>query len=355
MGGPKKLNVAEPVKLMFIGGFLGAGKTTASAVLAKDLIRRGMRVGIITNDQSENLADTLIVRQMLTKLGVPVEEVVEGCFCCRFDELIDQMEKILAHQPQVLMGEPVGSCTDFVAAVANPIKIHYRDAFTFTPFSCMVEPQRVQELLLSQTESGFPEEVAYLFRKQLEEADMIVLNKTDLLNESDRQRLTAELQKRFPEKTVMAVCARQGDGMTDWLESLLTGRPGANTVLRQIDYDRYATAEAVLGWLNAAVKLSADQPFEAGAYLTSMMHGLQDILKPQRAAIGHLKFVMTRAGKSVWANLTSLYAEPTVSNETLGGLTQASLIINARIRTKPSGSFSPNMLIEAWCIGGSIF
>ncbi|MGD8716707.1 MAG: GTP-binding protein, partial [Desulfobacterales bacterium] len=142
MSRPKSLTVEEPVKLIFTGGFLGSGKTTALAALARDLIRRDKRVGIITNDQSENLADTLIVRQMLNELGVPVEEVVEGCFCCKFDELIDQIEKILEHRPQILMGEPVGSCTDFVAAVANPIKIHYRDMFQFAPFSTVVDPDR---------------------------------------------------------------------------------------------------------------------------------------------------------------------------------------------------------------------
>ena len=126
---PKALSVSKPVKLIFAGGFLGSGKTTALAGLARMLIRRGQRVGIITNDQSANLVDTVIVRQMLSDLGVPVEEVVEGCFCCKFDQLIDQMDKILGHHPDILMGEPVGSCTDFVAAVANPIKIHYRDAF----------------------------------------------------------------------------------------------------------------------------------------------------------------------------------------------------------------------------------
>src|SRR5512134_3557969 len=109
MNTPKSLSVSRPVKLIFAGGFLGSGKTTALAALAQRLIRRGLRVGIITNDQSANLVDTVIVRQMLSELGVPVEEVVEGCFCCKFDQLIDQMEKILAHNPDVLMGEPVGS------------------------------------------------------------------------------------------------------------------------------------------------------------------------------------------------------------------------------------------------------
>ncbi|MEE9497256.1 MAG: GTP-binding protein, partial [Desulfobacterales bacterium] len=115
MSPQKDLSVTKPVKLIFAGGFLGSGKTTALAGLAKRSIERGMKVGIITNDQSENLVDTVIVREMLTELGVPVEEVVKGCFCCKFDELINHMEKILTHDPDVMMGEPVGSCTDFVA------------------------------------------------------------------------------------------------------------------------------------------------------------------------------------------------------------------------------------------------
>lgn len=332
---PKSLTVEEPVKLIFTGGFLGSGKTTALAALARDLIRRDKRVGIITNDQSENLADTLIVRQMLNELGVPVEEVVEGCFCCKFDELIDQIEKVLEHRPQILMGEPVGSCTDFVAAVANPIKIHYRDMFQFAPFSTVVDPDRVRELLLEETETNFPEEVAYLFEKQLEEADVIVLNKIDLIDNAEKERLISALKKRFQHKEVMAVSAKHGDGMQIWLDGLLSGRPGASTVLRQIDYDRYATAEAVLGWLNAALKLTAEKPFDTRHYIVSLARRIRDEFIPQKAEIGHLKFVMTSAGKSMWANLTNLYGEPTVSDVSLGELSQASLIVNARVRVEP--------------------
>jgi G3E family GTPase len=191
---PRKIKVEKPVKLIFAGGFLGSGKTTALAALAKRLIERGMRVGLITNDQTENLVDTVIAKQMLSELGVPIEEVVKGCFCCRFDELMDHMEKILAHNPDVLMGEPVGSCTDFVAAVANPIKIGYREAFRFAPFSIMVDPDRVRELLLEETETNFPEEVAYLFGKQMEEADIIALNKIDLLSGQETERLQKAME-----------------------------------------------------------------------------------------------------------------------------------------------------------------
>jgi len=331
----KELNVKKPVKLIFAGGFLGSGKTTALAWLAKHAIEQGMKVGIITNDQSENLADTVIVRAMLTELDVPVEEVVKGCFCCKFDELINHMEKILIHNPDVILGEPVGSCTDFVAAVANPIKIHYREAFTFAPFSTMIDPDRVRELLLKETETNFPEEVSYLFQKQLEEADIILLNKIDLLDQKEKDRLLSELKEKLGEKELMAISAKNGDGMQALLEILLSGRPGANTVLRQIDYDRYAIAEAVLGWLNAAVKIKSSEPFNSGDFLYKLASTLQEAFAHKNAEIGHLKFVITSAGKSMWGNVTHLAGEPSISNEQLRNLSTGTLLVNARVRIEP--------------------
>ena len=335
MASPKKIKVEKPVKLIFVGGFLGSGKTTALAGLAKRLIQKNRRVGIITNDQTENLVDTVIVREMLSELGVPVEEVVKGCFCCKFDELINQMEKILTHDPDVLMGEPVGSCTDFVAAVANPIKIHYKDAFKFAPFSTMVDPDRVRELLLEETPTTFPEEVSYLFKKQLEEADIIVLNKIDSISQHETERLVSVINKIYPEKTVMAVSAKEGERMDDWLEDLLSGRPGANTVLRQIDYDRYAAAEAVLGWLNAAIMLNARDSFEATEFSRKLALRLQEAFKEKNAGIGHLKFLITSGGKTMWTNITNLTAEPLISGEPLGSLSKGTLILNARVRLDP--------------------
>jgi G3E family GTPase len=222
-----------------------------------------------------------------------------------------------------------------VAAVANPIKIQYRDAFRFAPFSIMVDPERVRSLILNETQTDFPEDVAYLFGKQMEEADTIVLNKVDLLTAKESERLLSAIGDRYPGKKLMAVSATQGTGMDEWLDDLISGRPGANTVLSQIDYDRYAIAEAVLGWLNAAVKLQADQPFDAGRFMTSLAIRLRDRFKIEKGEIGHLKFVFTSAGKSMWANLTHLGDEPAIGGEKLDPLPRGTLIVNARVRLEP--------------------
>jgi len=260
---------------------------------------------------------------------------VAGCFCCKFEELIDNIEKILVHKPDILLGEPVGSCTDFVAAVANPIKIHYHEAFRFAPFSTMVDPDRVRELLLAETESNFPEEVAYLFGKQLEEADLLVLNKIDLVPEAEVQRLVSVLTGRYPEKEILTISAREGTGIDKWLEILLSGRPGANTVLSQIDYDRYARAEAVLGWLNGAIRISSEELFAADEFVRALFMDLRESFKREKGEIGHLKSVFTSGGKSLWVNLTNLSSDPVVSGGPLAMLSKGSLILNARVQLSP--------------------
>jgi G3E family GTPase len=199
----------------------------------------------------------------------------------------------------------------------------------------MVDPDRVRELLLAETESNFPEEVAYLFGKQLEEADILVLNKIDLLAEAEVDRLVASLTEKYPEKDILTISAREGAGVDEWLEVLLSGRPGANTVLRQIDYDRYARAEAVLGWLNAAIKISSDQLFSADKFVEDLFVELRESFKKEKGEIGHLKSVFTSGGKSFWVNLTNLSSDPMVSGEPLTKLSKGSLILNARVQLDP--------------------
>ena len=155
-------------RYIMLGGFLGAGKTTALAKLARWLSDRGLRVGLITNDQGSQLVDTTVLRAR----GFPVEEIAGGCFCCRFNSLIEAAERLTANsRPEVFLAEPVGSCTDLVATVTYPLRKIYGEAFTIAPLSVLVDPVRARRIFGLEDGGNFSEKVRYIYRKQLEEAE----------------------------------------------------------------------------------------------------------------------------------------------------------------------------------------
>src|SRR6476659_1861519 len=120
---------------IMIGGFLGAGKTTEVARLAQTLSAKGLRVGLITNDQGNNMVDTAVLRSR----GFATEEIPGGCFCCRFNSLVDAAERLTANtRPEIFIAEPVGSCTDLAATVTYPLRRMYHDDFTVAPISVLV-------------------------------------------------------------------------------------------------------------------------------------------------------------------------------------------------------------------------
>ena len=163
-----------------------------------------------------------------------------------------------------------------------------------------------------------------------------MLNKIDQLRTEESNRLAGLLRRRFPAKKVLPISALEGEGMEAWLELLVTGRPGAATVLGQIDYDRYARAEAVLGWLNAAVKIAGQRPFNPADVLGKVILGIRDSLRPRNAGMGHLKLVITSQGRSIWGNLTQLNAGPSLGGRPMGDMPSATLLVNARVQMEPA-------------------
>src|SRR4029453_2703505 len=175
---------------IMVGGFLGAGKTTAMLRLAEHLTSHGRRVGLITNDQSHGLVDTSIVAAK----GYPVEEITGGCFCCRFNSLTDAAGRLTRDaRPDVFLAEPVGSCTDLRATVQYPLRRLYGDDYRVAPLSVLVDPMRAGRILGLEEGRSFSPKVLYVYEKQLEEADVIVINKMDLLSESQRTDLERAL------------------------------------------------------------------------------------------------------------------------------------------------------------------
>ena len=159
----------HPARYIMIGGFLGAGKTTAVSKLAAHLAASGSRVGLITNDQGRELVDT----RMLRSQGFATEEIAGGCFCCRFSSLVEAAARLTAEtQPDVFIAEPVGSCTDLVATVLRPLVQFYGEHYELAPLTVLLDASRSLD--------DFSADVRYLYHQQVAEAEILLLSKSDL-------------------------------------------------------------------------------------------------------------------------------------------------------------------------------
>src|SRR5262245_62176112 len=224
------------IRFVMVGGFLGAGKTTTLGRLARFYQSRGQRVGLVTNDQAADLVDTNSLRAQ----GLAVEEVAGACFCCRFDDLVGCVGKLEESQrPDVILAEPVGSCTDLVATVVQPLKDLYGQRFAVAPYAVLFKPSHGLKILRDEPGAGFSPKAAYIFLRQLEEADAVVLNRIDELTNQQVDELAALVNERFPGLPLVRMSAKTGAGL-EALTQLLDQEGNFGKKILNIDYDTYA-------------------------------------------------------------------------------------------------------------------
>ena len=322
-------------RYIMVGGFLGAGKTTAILQAARLLRDRGLRVGLITNDQSYGLVDTA----MLSSHGFAVEEITGGCFCCKFGSLVEASDRLSADAtPDVFIAEPVGSCTDLKATVDYPLRRMYGDNFHIAPLSVLVDPVRAMRVLGLEAGKTFSRKVVYIYRKQLEEAEVIVVNKADLLPPDRLDALRAALAAQFPRARVHAMSARVGQGLDEWV-ALVTAESPRLAGAMEVDYDTYAEGESLLGWLNATVAIeSAAGPFDGDALLIELARSIQAALRGHGAEVAHLKMTLTPGedgGDIAVANLVRSDGAPELSHTLREPLESGQLILNLRAEADP--------------------
>ncbi|MEI6073505.1 MAG: GTP-binding protein [Verrucomicrobiae bacterium] len=326
---------APRARYIMIGGFLGAGKTTAVGRLAGHLSARGLRVGLITNDQGRYLVDTAMLRSQ----GFATEEIPGGCFCCRFHSLVDASRRLTeATRPEVFIAEPVGSCTDLAATVTYPLRRLYGDAFTVAPVSVLVDPIRALRVFGLEPGGNFSEKVVYIYLKQIEEADIVVINKCDLLDGPRLESLRQAIATRFPGKEILAASARNGTNLEEWFDRITSTEQVARTAM-PVDYEVYADGEALLGWLNATVRLAATQGFDADSFLKELAGEIQKRLEARQAQVAHLKMTLSPdasvTGAIAAINLVRNDLVPELSFHLDAPVTGGQLIVNLRAESAP--------------------
>jgi G3E family GTPase len=202
-----------------LSGFLGAGKTTLLNHVLNN--REGMKVAVIVNDMSEVNIDARIVNDGV-KLSRTEEKLVEmsnGCICCTLREDLIREVEILAKQRKfdylliesTGVSEPVPVAQTFTFDTGEALTslaeitrldtmVTVVDAFNF--FTDFGSADTVYERSLTD-DSDDQRSIVNLLIDQVEFANVIILNKTDLVEQSRLQLLEDLIRKLNPSAKVL--------------------------------------------------------------------------------------------------------------------------------------------------------
>lgn len=232
-----------------LSGFLGAGKTTLLNHILNN--KEGLKVAVIVNDMSEINIDARLVENQgaLSRTEEKLVEMSNGCICCtlredlmveverlaqenRFDYLVIEStgisEPIPVAQTFTFQDEENGIDLSKFSYIDTMVTVV--DAFNF--FKDFGSSELLEDRNLTEVEED-DRSIVNLLTDQIEFADVVILNKTDLVDEKTLQLLEATITKLNPRADI--VQTSQSEVPLDWV---------INTGL--FDYDE---AEKSAGWI----------------------------------------------------------------------------------------------------------
>lgn len=323
----------KKTRMLVFSGFLGSGKTTTMVETAKYLKDRGVKVALVTNDLGSNLVDTNYAKME----DFPVEEIPDGCFCHDVDHLTRSIDTLIrGESPDIVFAEPVGSCVDLVKGVYKVIDKEHSDRLELAPFTSVVDPFRYRVIYMDEGKNRFNPPVTYMFKKQLEEADILLLNKVDLLSEDEKKEILSSLRENFPHKKIIEISSIDQGNYEEWTSAILEGQ-GSGMIDLDIDWDYVVTAEDTMGWYNKEVHMESLQGKEINfnQVCGSILQKAKDVFASTDHEIAHLKIICTVHDEYCKAALTSVDKAPYFSQKISKAAVSALLYVNIRALMTP--------------------
>lgn len=288
-------------KYMIVSGFLGSGKTTTMIAMARNINRRLQDAGenghcaIIANDLgAKNLVDADYTRTA----DVAIDEITGDCICYITDDLVYHINRLADAGANVVVSDIPGCGVGALNHVYVPLKERHPGKFDLLPLVCLVDPIRLRMILPQGEDINLPEEMRFLLNAQLAEADVIVLNKVDLISDEEREADLAFIRKAYPDFPVMAISARTGEGVDELVDYLLAHEAAAEPRDLGTDSEEFDAAEAQMCWYNRRffAEERDGKNIDFNQVAEDFMEAIRDGLIEAKRNVPHLKLFAAGEG-----------------------------------------------------------
>ncbi|MDW5562159.1 MAG: GTP-binding protein [Methanomassiliicoccus sp.] len=192
-----------------LAGFLGSGKTTLLVRLGSDLSKAGKRVAIIVNEVGEVGVDGAVI----DSYGLKSVEITEGCICCSLSGSLQNTLRAITreYKPDIIIIEPTGiALPSIVAKMVRMSMIGEDQMYTI----CLIDAFRALKLF---------SEANLFVSRQIAGADIVAINKMDLVGEDVKNKVTKIISEMSPQSEIVYISAKLGDGVEP-LVKLLEGK-----------------------------------------------------------------------------------------------------------------------------------